>query len=116
MFEAVTISKPVAINVIEDSSKTSYLEFTKGVVDLAKQILVIGTEMHSDAEELLINAGSEQKDLWGINLYPEFFGTENFVEFDSLINIRPKENRSRYVEKEEIRKKIIELIGNLVTK
>ncbi len=62
--------------------------------------------MHSDLEGLLLGEGSLQEALWGINLYPEA-EDEDFLEFDSLINIRPRQgNRSRYVENEEIREKI----------
>jgi len=55
---------------------------------------------------LLLGEGSLQEALWGINLYPEA-EDEDFLEFDSLINIRPRQdNRSRYVENDEIREKI----------
>jgi hypothetical protein len=41
---------------------------------------------------------------------------ENFIEFDSMINLRPRRgNKSRGVENEEIRKKIIEIISRLVS-
>jgi len=66
----------------------------------------LDAELHSDLEGLLLGEGSLQEALWGINLYPEA-EDEDFLEFDSLINIRPRQgNRSRYVENEEIREKI----------
>ena len=72
--------------------------------------------MHADEEELLLESGSKQADLWGINLYPERFGTDEFVEFDSMINIRPRQqNMSRGVENEIIRLQILELVAGKVT-
>lgn len=84
--------------------------FVKGVVDVEKEILALDAELHSDLEALLLESGSKQKDLWGINLYPDLRG-EDFIEFDSMINLRPSQgNNSRGVEKPELRKRIVEII------
>jgi hypothetical protein len=78
--------------------------------------MALGGELHSDEEALLIENGSEQKNLWGINIYPEI-KDENWIEFDSMINLRPSQgNRSRGVDNPEIRKKIIEIVNNLIEK
>jgi len=82
----------------------------KAVVDVDKELLALDAELHSDLEALLIENGSKQKNLWGINLYPEMKG-DDFVEFDSMINMRPSQgNRSRGVDNPEIRKKIMEIV------
>ncbi len=71
--------------------------------------------MHADEERMLLEKGSEQENLWGINLYPELYGSNNWIEFDSMINVRPGQgNRSRGVEGEAIRKRIIEIVNELV--
>jgi hypothetical protein len=58
--------------------------------------------------------GSKQRNLWGINLYPEIKGND-FVEFDSMINMRPSQgNRSCGIENEEMRKKIITIVGKMI--
>ncbi len=63
-----------------------------------------------------LEEGSEQENLWGFNIYPEM-GDEDFVEFDSLINIRPRQNnRSRSVEDENLRSKIIEIVNKYIIK
>ena len=81
----------------------------KGVVDTKNELLAIDSELHADLEQYLLEKGSNQEDLWGINLYPD--EDEDFIEFDSMINIRPRQNnRSRSVESPEIRQKIIEVI------
>ena len=83
-----------------------YGDMIKGVVDVEQELLALDAELHSDLEGMLLREGSQQESLWGINLYPEA-EDEDFLEFDSLINIRPRQgNRSRDVENEEIREKI----------
>ncbi len=58
---------------------------------------------------------SQQEYLWGINMYPHMVGTENWIEFDSMINLRPAfPNRSRYVEDPKIREKITSIVNKLV--
>ena len=85
-------------------------EMIKGVVDIERRLLAIDAELHADLEELLLGTGSVQKNLWGINLYPEEEG-EDFIEYDSLINIRPRQNnRSRGIEDAEIRNCVDEVV------
>lgn len=98
-------------------AESMYGNLVKAVVDLDKNILVVDAEMHADEEEYLLKNGSKQADLWGINLYPAKFGTDEFVEFDSMINIRPRQNNmSRNVEDADIRKQIIALVKTKVAK
>jgi len=81
-------------------------DMVKGVVDVDRGLLTINAELHADLEALLLEQGSKQNALWGINLYPDM-DDEDFLEFDSLINIRPMQgNRSRGVEDETIQMKI----------
>lgn len=62
-------------------------------------------------EQFLLEQGSKQNDLWGVNLHPANFGQEDFIEFDSMINIRPRQqNMSRSVDDPEIQQKIIKLV------
>jgi hypothetical protein len=76
--------------------------------------MVIDAELHADEEALLLSNGSLQENLWGINLYPDISG-DDFIEFDSMINIRPSQgNRSRNIESEDIRKQIQTIIEILV--
>ena len=83
----------------------------KGVVDIKKGLLGIDANMHADIEQFMLEQGSFQDDLWGINLYPED-PDDDFIEFDSMINIRPRQgNRSRTVEDPQIRAKITEIVS-----
>ncbi len=97
-------------------AENMYGNLVKAVVDLAQNSMVIDAEMHADEEAYLLEQGSKQSDLWGINLYPAKFGTDEFVEFDSMINIRPRQqNMSRSVEDETIQQSIISLVAQKVT-
>lgn len=59
--------------------------------------------MHADCEQVLLEDGSEQDDLWGANWYP----ADQRIEFESLINIRPRlGNRSILIQSEELRKSV----------
>ena len=93
-----------------------YGNLIKAVVDIENKLLVVNIEMHVDGEQFLLENGSIQKDIWGINLYPEKFGTNEFVEFDSMINIRPSQNNiSRNIEDKKIRQLILDLIKEKIT-
>ena len=82
----------------------------KGVVDVKRGLLAIDAGMHADLEQMFLNEGSAQDDLWGINLWYEDEG-EDFVEFDSMINVRPRQgNRTRGVEDAAIRQQIVEVV------
>ena len=89
-------------------------DMVKAVVDVDRDVMAVDAELHSDLEALLLENGSKQKSIWGINLYPEMQG-DDFIEFDSTINMRPsQDNRSRGVNKEEIRKKIAGIVAKRI--
>lgn len=97
-------------DLLETSENVYNEEMVKGVVDAKRELLGIDAEMHADIEQYFLLNGSRQEDLWGINLYPEM-DDEDFIEFDSMINVRPRQNnRSRYVEDEKTRQKIVEIV------
>ena len=65
-------------------------------------------------EQYLLERGSKQENLWGINLYLEKDG-DDFIEFDSMINLKPSQsNYSRGVDNPEIQKKIIRIVNKLI--
>lgn len=86
----------------------------KAVVDVDRELIALDGELHSDLEALLLEDGSKQKSLWGINFYPELQG-DGFIEFDSMINVRPSQNNmSRGVDNEEIRQRIVEIVAKRI--
>lgn len=110
------IKDKISIAELKDMAANSFGDLVKAVVDTKKEIMVVDGELHADEESLLLQSGSKQKNLWGINLYPELQG-KDFIEFDSMINLRPsQDNRSRGVENPQIRQKINEIVNKLVEK
>ncbi|MBU1083236.1 hypothetical protein KKE14_02250 [Patescibacteria group bacterium] len=89
-------------------------DLVKAVVDIESRTMALGSELHADEEAALLEQGSKQNNLWGINLYPDILN-DGWIEFDSMINVRPSlNNRSRSIEDETIRKKIVEIVNNLI--
>lgn len=89
-------------------------DIVKAVVDVGRRVMAVGGELHADNEAALLEDGSQQGDLWGINLYPAERG-EEWIEFDSVINIRPSQgNRSRGVDDAGRRAAIREIVTALV--
>ncbi|MEO5572770.1 MAG: DUF5674 family protein [Bacteroidia bacterium] len=114
MFEIKIISTPIAFEEIKTMAENQFGTMVKAVVDVEKDVMAVGGELHADEEAVLIANGSLQKNLWGINIYPDQTGGDR-IEFDSMINIRPYlGNRSRDVENHEVRNKIIQIIKQLV--
>ena len=93
---------------------TCFKTVTKVVVDIEKRVLAIDAELHSDLEACLIEHGSNQENLWGINLYPKK-PKDDFIEYTALMNIRPHQNnRSMEIEDINIKEKIKNIIDSFV--
>lgn len=96
-------------------SASMYDELVKAVVDIDRRLVVVYAGLHVDEEQSLLERGSNQSNLWGINLYPRWYGFSDFIEFYSIINIRPAQNnRSRSVEDSSIQALIREIIAEVV--
>jgi hypothetical protein len=96
-------------------AEATFGDLVKAVADVRRGLLAVDAGMHSDLEALLLDAGSERSDLWGINLYPAEFGTPGFLDFDSMVNLRPGQgNRTRSVEDPAIRESINDLVARVV--
>ena len=108
------ITAPITVSELQQIASTLFGNLVKAVVDVDRERLAIDAELHADLEALLLEEGSTQQHLWGINLYPELHG-EEFIAFDSMINVRPSQgNRSRSVENEAIRNAIIAVVDKWV--
>lgn len=108
------ISSKISKIDLQKIAKELYGDLVKAVVDIELKTMAIGGDLHADEEAVLLENGSKQENLWGINIYP--FETGNkFVEFDSIINIRPSQNnRSRLVENPLLQKKILKIVNFLI--
>lgn len=112
--EIVIVRTSVTKATLNAMAQQQFGDMVKAVVDIDQGIMAIGGELHADEEAQLVEQGSLQKNLWGINLYPERPVSE-WIEFDSMINVRPSGgNRSRYVERPEIRDAVTTIVNRLV--
>ncbi len=110
------VTKNISIPQLAKMAEKMYESLVKAVVDIDKNIMLVDAELHADQEQELLDQGSKQEHLWGINLYPNKFNTEHFIEFDSMINMRPMQNnKSRGVENKAIQEKIKKIVDTLVT-
>src|SRR3989338_3824564 len=108
------IAETLTIGELKRMAANMFGNLVKGVVDVDRNLLALDAELHSDLEALLLEDGSKQTNLWGINLHPQAT-EEDFIEYDSAINLRPSVgNRSRGVENEVVKKKIVEVVKKWV--
>src|SRR5579862_1414540 len=109
------LHEPVSRSELATIAAQGFGDMVKAVVDVRRGIMAIGGELHSDEEAVLLDDGSRQDDLWGINLYPSE-QADDWIEFDSMINVRPAQgNRSRSVEDMALRTEITRIACSLVT-
>jgi hypothetical protein len=66
------ISKPISLAELSEEAQKVFGDMVKVVVDIDQEIIAINGELHADEEAVLLENGSRQHSLWGINLYPEF--------------------------------------------
>lgn len=105
----------VALSHVRDLAEAGFGDLVKAVVDIELGIMALGGDMHADEEAALLDLGSRQDGLWGINLYPAEYGNPSWVEFDSMTNLRPRlGNRSRSVDDPTTRQRILEIVDLLV--
>ncbi|MBI4708068.1 MAG: hypothetical protein HY761_09115 [Candidatus Omnitrophica bacterium] len=104
----------ISLNELKQLATDTFGNLVKAVVDVDRELVALDAELHPDLEALLLENGSKQHSLWGTNFYPELQGDE-FIEFDSMINLRPSRgNKSRGVENEIIRNKIVNVVNKWI--
>jgi hypothetical protein len=112
--DILRISEAIDKRQLADLVERFFADMVKYVVDVEREIAAVGGELHADAEQLLLEDGSRQEDLWGANYYPGR-GEDGCIEFTSLINIRPSQgNRSMEIEDDAVRARVRELTNRLI--
>jgi len=107
------VNSKIQLDHLKQLAAERFGDMVKAVVDVDKKVMVIGGQLHADEEAYLLQHDSKQENLWGINLYPNQTG-ENFIEYDSMINLRPAQgNMSRSVDDEKIRSQIKDIVYEL---
>lgn len=107
------VKNKITLEELKKITEERFGDLIKAVVDIEREIMAIGGELHADEEKILLEDGSKQEHLWGINIYPALSGDE-MIEFDSMINLRPSQgNRSRGVDDSKTQKRIIDVVNKL---
>ena len=83
----ITKNKPFTLEEIE-LLKEEFEIYIKTVIDLEKKICSAGMDRHFEGEQLLLQQGSKQKNIWGGGIDLETLE----IDFNSFINIRPRDN------------------------
>jgi hypothetical protein len=110
------VREKITLDELKKMSEKMYNRLVKAVVDIENNFMVVGVEMHVDAEMIMLEDGSKQEFLWGINIHPER-SLDEWIEFDSMINIRPSQNnRTRGVDDQVLQEKIKQLVSRLVVR
>lgn len=112
--EIKIIREKINEDELKKIAEKGFGEMIKVAVDIKREVMALGGELHADGEEVLIKDGSQPEDIWGVNIYLEK-PKDEMIEFSALINIRPsKGNRSMEIQNLEIKEKIKEIINKLV--
>lgn len=112
--DIVLIAERISEGDLAELVERFFLDMVKYVVDLERGVAGVGGELHADAEQLLLEDGSRQEDLWGANYYPGR-GEADCIEYTSLINIRPSQgNRSMVIEEASTRDRVRDLTHRLI--
>ena len=110
----IILERPISRAELKEYAANTFGDMIKCVADVDKGLLAIDADLHADLERLLLENGSQQTSLWGFNLYPDEVG-DDFIEYDSLINIRSwKGNPSRAVLDQDVREKIASIVNKYI--
>jgi hypothetical protein len=108
------LSGPTKREAILSEYNTYFKTMIKAVVDIKKTVIAVDAELHADLESALLDQGSDQEDLWGINLYLEKEKAD-WIDYIALINIRPSmENSSMEIQSAVIRDKIKVIVESII--
>lgn len=109
------LKNPISRALLKEYAANTFGDMIKCVADVDKGLIAIDADLHADLERMLLENGSGQASLWGFNLYPDESG-EDFIEYDSLINIRAWQgNPSRDVLDQDVRERIVSIVHKFVT-
>lgn len=112
--EIVIVGQPIESQLLARLVAAWFEDMVKLVADVRHRIVAVGGELHADAEQLLLEHGSRQTDLWGANYYPGR-GPDGCIEYTALINIRPAQaNPSMEIQDPEIRETVRGMVFQLI--
>jgi len=108
------IVSTISVAELQEMAQKMDGNIVKADVDIAQKIVIVDMPMHFEGEQELLKQGSRQADLWGINLLPAKFGTDDFILYESMINIKSHDNQGMTVQSPIIRAHIKAIIDEVV--
>lgn len=112
--ELQLVKKKITRQQLKKIAEKGFGNMLKIVVDIRKEIMTVGGELHADGEKILLDKGSSSNDLWGANLYLDKPKKE-WIEFLALINIRPSQgNRDMEIQNKSLKAKIKNIVNKLI--
>lgn len=113
--DIVIVREQITVDHLAGLTQRMDGDLVKAVVDVRRGIMAVGARFHAELEAALLDDGSQQADVWGINLYPARYPDPEWLEFDSVINLRPRHgNRSRSVDDSRTSGEIASIVDRLV--
>jgi hypothetical protein len=108
------VRKKITNRALRKFLDNPFSEMVKCVVDIEQNIVALGGELHVDAEQLLLEEGSCQADLWGANIYPDAPPADR-IDYTALMNIRPsQDNRTMEIQDKTVRDRMKAVIKKLI--
>jgi hypothetical protein len=88
----------------------SHKFYIKTAVDIERRVLVGGGGLHADCEEKLLDDGSRQQDIWAASFMP----ISGKIIYESMVNLRPRQNRSMELLDPNIRERVAQLVNEFL--
>lgn len=108
------VEDKISLEELREIAQEFYETMLKGVVDIKKEIVVFGGEYHADANEIILENGSRQSDVWGFNIYFDR-PRDSWIEYISMINIRPQAgNMEMEIQDKDIKDKMKTIINSKI--
>jgi hypothetical protein len=80
--------------------------YIKLAIDIERWVIVGGGDMHADCEEVLLDDGSRQENIWAGSFMP----TTGRIIYESMVNLRPRQNRSMEILDSNIKERMAQII------
>ena len=107
---AIIIAKDKLTKSDFQKAREDYQSYIKLTIDIKQQKVALGGEYHADAEKILLEQGSKQKDIWGGGFNLE----TKQLETNAIINLRLEKNKSFEILEPKIRKKFLTIAKKIL--
>jgi hypothetical protein len=105
------VRDPATPEQISEMAEAFAGSLVKLAVDVRRDILAGGGELHADCEQVLLEDGSQQENIWGADWYP----STREVGFEALINIRPRQqNYGMEIQDRDVRAQVEAIVRRIM--